>query len=133
MVCAYAASKWALEALVHAARRETRGMGFRITTANIGAVKSRMLNAHIDQLYQLLENAGAEERRFYGNAYKAHAESTKQFNKIAITAEKVALKLLQIADSKKPASSYAIGVDAKLFRVLNWVLPTAVVDKIMEV
>jgi len=133
MVCAYAASKWALEALIHAARRETMGMGFSISSVNIGAVKSRMMDAHIDEVLALLGQAGEEERQFYGAAYQAHADASRKFNSVAITAEKVADKLLKIADSRKPASSYTVGTDARVLRFLNWILPTAVMDKVMGV
>lgn len=133
MVSPYAASKWGLEALVDAARRETRHMGFSITMANIGAVKSRMLDAHVESVHSLLDEAGEEERELYGEAYATHVKMSEKFGSSAISVEKVAEKLLEIADKDKPSSRYTIGLDARLLRLLNWILPNSVIDKALGV
>lgn len=133
LVSAYAASKWALEALIHTARRETVGMGFSISTANIGAVKSRMLDSHVKGVQALLDRAGEEEQKLYGKAYSTHIAQTKQFNSVAISVDKVAQRLLDIAEKEKPAVRYAIGMDAKALRFLDWILPASLMDKILGV
>ncbi|MCY4425991.1 MAG: SDR family NAD(P)-dependent oxidoreductase [Halieaceae bacterium] len=133
MVASYAASKWALEALIHSARRETRGMGFSISTANIGVVKSRMVDSHVENVQALLDQAVDEERRFYGEAYASNITMSKKLSAPAISAEKVAKKLLQIADKENPSSRYTIGLDARALRFLDWILPDSIIDKAMGV
>ena len=128
LVCGYSASKWALESLTMAARRETKAMGFNICTANIGAVKSRMLDAHVDQVKALLDNCCDTEKSLYAHAYGKHIDQTVQFNRVAISARKVAQRLLAIADKDRPAASYKIGLDAKLLLTLSWLLPTRWMD-----
>lgn len=128
----YAASKWALEALVQAARCETRGMNCTISSANIGAVKSRMLDAHSVAVEKMMADGPAELRELYGDCFEKHVATTRQFDSMAITAEKVADKLLLIADKVKPRAIYNIGTDAKALRLLNWLLPRAVLEKILR-
>ena len=131
LVGPYAASKWALEAIADAARRETRGMGFNIILANIGAVKSRMVESHIGDIKQKLAESQPQERQLYSALYQHHSELIKKASKTAITADKVAEKLLAIADTQKPRARYRIGADAKLLCLLSWLLPSSFMDKII--
>lgn len=131
-VTPYAPSKWALEALIQSARCETRGMNFSITSANIGAVKSRMLDAHSVAVEKMMAGGPDELRALYGDCFEKHVATTKQFDSMAITAEKVADKLLNIADKSKPCTSYNIGIDAKALRFLKWLLPQAMIEKILR-
>lgn len=130
-VAPYAPSKWALEALIQSARCETRGMNFTISSANIGAVKSRMLNVHPDAVEKMVADGPAQLRELYGERFEKHVATTKQFDSMAITAEKVATRLLTIADKAKPSASYTIGTDAKALRLLNWLLPRTLLEKIL--
>ena len=131
VVAPYAPSKWALEALIQSARCETRGMGFNISSANIGAVKSRMLNAHVEAVEKMVAEGSEELRRNYGPCFDKHVATTKQFDSLAITAEKVAARLLAIADQKNPRASYTVGTDAWALRLINSLLPRAVLEKVL--
>ena len=133
MVSSYSASKWALESLADAARRETAGMGFNISLVNIGAVKSRMLDSHIEDVHKLLQQAEAEERALYGHAYTEHAEMTTKFNALAISVEKVSRKLLQIVNRRNPKPRYAVGIDARVLILLNWLLPNRLLDALLGI
>ena len=128
-VAPYAPSKWALEALIASARCETKGMNFKIVSANIGAVKSRMLNAHIVSVEAMMKEGPDELRELYGDCFARHIAATNQFSSLAISAEKVAKKLLNIADKKNPGASYTIGTDAKVLKVIKAVFPGAVLEK----
>ncbi|NIB38800.1 SDR family NAD(P)-dependent oxidoreductase [Pseudomaricurvus alkylphenolicus] len=133
LVSAYSASKWALESLGEAARRETRHMGFNIVLANIGAVKSRMMDAHVEDVKTLLNNASDEEQRLYAHAYESHAEMTKKFDSVAISVEKVSDRLLAIADNARPKARYKMGLDARLLTALSWLLPSSWMDMMLGI
>jgi len=128
----YAPSKWALEALINSARCESRGMGFGISAANIGAVKSRMLNAHVSAVEQMMADGPEELRQLYGRCFDKHVAKTRQINSLAIAPEKVAARLLQIADSGSPRASYSIGTDARALRITNWLLPRPVLEWVLS-
>lgn len=98
-------------------------MGFNISLANIGAVKSRMLDAHVDEVKGPLLNACDHEKALYALIYQSHVEKTQQFNSVASSVEKVGNKLLAIADSDKPKPRYKVGLDAKLLINLDWLIP----------
>lgn len=131
LVGGYSASKWALESLATAARRETLGMGFHITIANIGAVKSRMLDSHVQGVRDMLATADDEEQKHYGAAYAAHIENTKRFDAMSSSVQDVAAKLVDIAARPRPARRYVIGKDARLIVTLQRMLPTALMDKVL--
>jgi len=131
-VCPYAASKWALQALANSARCETRGMGFKITTAHIGAVKSRMLNAHIDEAEQIINDMPEADRSLYAGCLHSHTVMSMRFVALAIGAEKVAARLLQIADTDKPRRRYTIGTDAHFLQFIDRWLPSALLDKVLS-
>jgi len=130
-VGAYAASKWALEALIKAARCETAAMGFNISAANIGAVKSRMLDHHVEAVQALLADGSDDFRRLYGSCLERHVRSSRKFHSLATRAESVAEKLFAIASAQRPKPAYAIGADAKLLRILNWAMPGAIMEKVL--
>tara|TARA_B110000211_G_C14009145_1_gene522254 strand:+ start:454 stop:1326 length:873 start_codon:yes stop_codon:yes gene_type:complete len=133
LVSAYSASKWALESLTDAARRETRGMGFHITLANIGAVKSRMLSEHVISIHALLDKAGEEERALYGHTYREHADMTSKFSSIATSVESVSKTLLVIANKRNPSPRYTIGKDVKALVFLDWLLPIRWMDALLGI
>ncbi len=129
MVGMYASSKWAMEALTDSARRETKGMGFSISLANIGGVRNtRMMDYYLDQL-----RLRAEEEAEDGTYMPLIERQTKQMLDSQTTVfsrpEKVASKLLVIADKKNPLPRYKIGTDAYLVCILAWLLPARWMDK----
>lgn len=128
MVGCYSSSKWALESLIDASRRETRGMGFNIVSANIGAVKSSMLNSHTENIQNILDQAGAVEKSLYARLYETHMDQVKKFDSTAITPQKVASKLLAISEARKPQTRYSIGIDSKILIPLSWLLPARWLD-----
>lgn len=131
MVGAYAASKWAIEAIADALRRENHNADFGVSLANIGAVKSKMLTLHVDATLDMLKNATPEEQALYGSLYRSHGDMTVKFTKIAISPAKVAASLLRISGKTKPKARYAIGTDAKALCFLNWFLPTWMIDVLL--
>ncbi|MEQ8835368.1 MAG: SDR family NAD(P)-dependent oxidoreductase [Lacipirellulaceae bacterium] len=131
-LCPYAASKWALEALIRSAQCETKGMGFHICAANIGAVQSRMLHAHVDSIDQMLADGDAEMHELYEACFQRHAAMVRKFNSLATSADNVGLKLLGIIDRSKPSRNYTIGIDAHVMRFLNWLLPRSALDKVLS-
>lgn len=127
MVGPYASSKWALEALADAARRETKGMGFSITLANIGAVRGTgMLVGHKEKVTQFLNET---PDGLYSHIYETQLESLEKSDPVFSDVDKVAAKLLRIADKEKPAPRYKVGKDAALICFLSWLLPASWLDK----
>ena len=129
MVGAYAASKWALEALFDAARRETLESNCSLVMVNIGAVKSSMVDNHA-RIMECLVNT-QNEPSLYSSVYKKHYQSTQKFNGLATTPIKVAKRLVEIAAAENPSPRYTIGKDAKALRLLNWVLPRTAIDRLL--
>lgn len=131
-VAPYAPSKWALEALIHTARCETRGMGFHIIAVNIGAVKSKMLDSHLDAVQKMVTAGSEQMRSLYGARFAEHIVAAKRMESLATNVDTVARTLLQIASQQKPRTRYTLGIDAKAVHIMNWLLPQRVLDKILS-
>ncbi len=131
MVGPYAASKWALEALVDAARRETLGTGFNIVLAEIGAVISKMLSGHNEALDDQISTLSAEHKALYEHVYRHNTDMVNKLDSKAISVEKVAAKLVDIAEHPSPKPRYRIGLDAKVLCTLARVLPTRAMDRLL--
>lgn len=131
MVGPYASSKWALEALVDSARRETRSMDFSIVLANIGAVRSNMFANHLKSLEFQFNKLPEESKSIYTNVFDKHLKTLKQVEPYTISPEKVGIELVRITDIKNPKTRYKIGLDVKLLCFLDVILPNSWMDKIL--
>lgn len=125
---AYNASKFAMEGLVDTLRLELAGSGIEAVLIEPGPIIARFransllaLRKHVDTSrgahaasYALMEERLAKE----GAAVK-----------YTLPAEAVAEAVLQALDSRVPRTRYPVTVPAKLFRVLNRLLPDRLLDR----
>jgi len=126
---AYNASKFAMEGMVDTLRLELAGSGIEAVLIEPGPIIARFransllaLRKHVDTRsgvhaasYALMEERLAKE----GAAVK-----------YTLPAEAVAEAALQALDSRVPRTRYPVTVPAKLFRVLNRLLPDRLLDRI---
>lgn len=126
---AYNASKFAMEGMVDTLRLELAGSGIEAVLIEPGPIIARFransllaLRKHVDTSrgahvasYALMEERLAKE----GAAVK-----------YTLPAEAVAEAVLQALDSHVPRTRYPVTVPAKLFRVLNRLLPDRLLDRI---
>ncbi len=126
---AYAISKFGLEAMVDAARRETRGMGFSITSINIGANKgTSMLDGNKENTQALADQTSEEEKLLYGKVYSDMLVSLKRLDPLFYRVERSSREILRITDMSNPRPRYRVGSDTKLMCFLSWLLPVAWFD-----
>jgi len=128
LVGTYAASKHAVEALLAAARRESRGQGFDIVSVRIGAVRSRMLTAYADYVSGGYEQLSREERDLYGELYRQNGVNAQKFDALASSVPAVARRLLSIVNTSRPRPCYSIGKDTRLMTALDRLLPVSWFD-----
>ncbi|MBV2134633.1 SDR family NAD(P)-dependent oxidoreductase [Pseudomonas sp. MAP12] len=126
---AYNASKFALEGLVDTLRLELAGSGIEAVLIEPGPIASRFranslaaLRRHVDT------DAGphvAAYRRMIERLAKADAAV-----RFTLPAEAVAAAVLQALSSGVPRTRYPVTLPAKLFRVLNRLLPDRLLDRL---
>jgi NAD(P)-dependent dehydrogenase (short-subunit alcohol dehydrogenase family) len=127
----YAASKYALEALSDALRRELRGSGVHVSVIEPGAIATPIWErgtATADGLFAAMPPI-AHER--YGQLVATlRAEAIKQPEKGA-PPEAVARVIVAALTARRPRARYLVGRDAKVQAALAHVLPARAMDALL--
>lgn len=121
---AYAASKFALEAMSDSMRVELRRAGVRVSVIEPGAIRTPIWDKARTAGSMGMEDLPADARTYYGPALKAIMAYVEDAAKRSIPAETVADAVAHALLSPTPRARYVIGRDARL-RQLMELLPTA--------
>jgi short-subunit dehydrogenase len=117
---AYAGSKFALEAVSDALRREISHTGIKVVVVEPGAVKTEMAERGIATAEGLKANMTAAQRARYGDVAAAVAGQARSFNDTGVSAEHAAKVIAKAATASHPRTRYTIGRDAAiLVRVIR--------------
>lgn len=128
----YAATKYAVEALADALRRELRGTGVSVSLIEPGGVDTPMAAAQGALADQGLERLAPALREVYGPLYSGYREMTAKALRFASTPTAVAALACAAALSDgKPKARYVAGTDAKLMLLLARWLPTHWMDALL--
>jgi NAD(P)-dependent dehydrogenase (short-subunit alcohol dehydrogenase family) len=126
----YCASKFALEALSDAMRRELRPWGIQVALIEPGNVKTRIWEKGRSQVEELRASAGEEMMQ----RYAAGIERMQQFISLAerrgVEPEKAASAIAHAVTSERPKTRYLVGVDARVLLTMEKRLPTRATDRI---
>lgn len=130
---AYSASKFALEAVADALRRELRPSGIEVSLLEPGAIATPMLvekgpsqgRAHLEQLT-------GERQRLYEGMGRAMLETTDKFIGSALPPDRAARAIEHALTAPRPRTRYLIGRDARLIALAVRLLPDRVCDAIFE-
>lgn len=129
---AYAATKFALEALADALRRELHGTGVSISLIEPGGVDTPMAAAQGNLAEQGLVKLSAELRGVYGALYRGYRAMTAKALRYASTPAYVASLACRAAvEDYSPRARYVAGIDAKLMLLLAGLLPTRWMDALL--
>lgn len=128
---AYAASKFALEALSDSLRRELSLWNIPVSLVQPGIIKTPIWEKSINLVEKIIEGLPSEAEKYYGGIYKNLVENTKQkVNEKAAPPEEVAKAVLHALSAKKPKIRYLVGKDAKFVSFLAK-CPDSLVDCII--
>lgn len=128
MVGPYAASKFALEGLSDALRRELRPWGIAVALIEPGAVATPIWDKGVDQADEIERTAPPEVRERYGEVIdKIRDESAKNRTK-GVPPSEVAEAVAHALTAGKPKTRYLVGRDAKMRAPIAAVLPDRAMD-----
>ena len=123
----YSASKFALESMSDALRRELLGMGIRVTVVEPGPIKTdiwtKARNGNTDTKYAAT---------VYGDIYRNLDKMVDQMEAIALDTEKVAKLLYDIAEGKKNKTRYLIAPKRWMFLLAIYLLPDRTLDRMFK-
>ncbi len=127
---AYAASKFAVEALTDVLRVELRSTGINVSIIEPGGVATPMLiqsAAHIENIFTGMPSLA---REMYGCAMPTLQRLSKQSLQNAMRPERIANLVHHVLTTRWPRARYVVGRDARILAALE-ALPTRIRDAIL--
>lgn len=128
MTGAYSASKFALEGLMDALRRELYPWGIKVSLIKPGAIDTKMFKDHLLDVTREKEQLTGEYVDYYAPLYRAHEIQIPKTRGLAVSTDKVARDVMRALTSKSPASRYFPGVDSKITGFMVRLTPDAALD-----
>jgi NAD(P)-dependent dehydrogenase (short-subunit alcohol dehydrogenase family) len=129
LVGPYAASKFALEAISDALRRELRGQGVSVSLIEPGGVKTPIWDKGLSEADRIEAAMPPEGHRLYGALVAALRRQVEAIQtKTGIEPEQVAEPILHALTANKPRTRYLVGRDAKL----QWAIAKRVPDRVFD-
>lgn len=126
---AYAASKYALEAITDSLRLELNPFNISVSIIEPGNVDTPIWEKSVASFDDMIRNAEDETHRLYSSLISSLRKYSENPN--GISSDKVADLVYKILISKKPKNRYLLGKDAVMFRLIN-LAPDIIRDKIIS-
>ncbi|MDF2259360.1 SDR family oxidoreductase [Streptantibioticus ferralitis] len=126
----YASTKFALEAVSDALRRELTPLGVRLVVVEPGGISTEMADRGIATTSRLAETMSPEQRDRYGPLVQAVTAQTTAFTTSGKSADDAAQVIAKAVTARKPRTRYTIGRDAAVLTRLSRVLPDRMLDRI---
>jgi NAD(P)-dependent dehydrogenase (short-subunit alcohol dehydrogenase family) len=132
LVGAYNASKFGLEGLSDALRRELRSFGVDVILVEPGGVKTPIWTKSTQTADEMLEDVPAEVRQLYGKLIEAVRTRTQKIaRETGSDPSEVAAAIGTALTANRPKTRYLVGKDAKLRARMAKVLPDRVMDRMI--
>ena len=126
---AYAASKFAVEALSDSLRRELKPWKIFVSIIEPGVIKTPIWEKSISLVEDIVAEMPPEAEKYYGTVYRNLLERTmKRVEKSGANPEEVAKAILHALNAKKPKTRYLVGKDAYFLSKFLTKLPDFFVD-----
>jgi len=130
MFGAYAASKFALEAVADSLRRDLRPWRLPVINIEPGFVKTRILVNGYRDTTEAFNRLSVEGRAYYAESYRAVQSIQASMLKSALPPERVAATVLKALEARRPRLRYPVGMDAWLARFLR-LMPARLADALI--
>jgi NAD(P)-dependent dehydrogenase (short-subunit alcohol dehydrogenase family) len=129
---AYAGSKFALEAVSDALRREVGEAGIKVVVVEPGAVKTQMVERGIATAESLQAQMTAAQLTRYGGLAAAVTAQARSFGDTGVSAERAARVIAKAATAPRPRTRYTIGRDAAILVRVSRVVSDRILDRIVR-
>jgi NAD(P)-dependent dehydrogenase (short-subunit alcohol dehydrogenase family) len=131
-VGAYAMSKFAIEGMTDALRRELQPWGIHVAAIEPGTIKTPMWDKGLDSADETIEALGVDGRALYGERLERMRRFVpKLVERAGIPPEKVADAVAHALTAERPKLRYLVG-DAKLLAAGDRLLPGRTFDRLMS-
>src|SRR3954468_15113285 len=120
---AYAASKFAIEALGDALRVEVAPWGIHVTLIEPGAIDTEIWRSALDQANEAEASLSADHRALYARHVAGLRKTIPRIQKQSSSPERVAAAVERPLAEEKPRARYLVGQDAYVQLGIQRVLP----------
>ncbi|OBK33181.1 dehydrogenase [Mycobacterium sp. 1245111.1] len=129
---AYAGSKFAMEAVSDALRRETGNTGIKVVIIEPGAVKTEIAERGIATAEELTATMTTAQRSRYDTLVRAVTAQARSFDATGASAESAAKVIAKAATAARPRTRYTIGRDASMLAWVSRLVSDRTLDRIMR-
>jgi NAD(P)-dependent dehydrogenase (short-subunit alcohol dehydrogenase family) len=127
----YAASKFALEAMTDALRRELRGQGVAVVSIEPGAVATPIWAKGIEGGDAVTARMDAVQQQRYGPLVAAVRRAAERSDREGIAPAQVAGAVEAALTASRPRTRYVVGREARVQAALARMLPDRVMDGLL--
>jgi NAD(P)-dependent dehydrogenase (short-subunit alcohol dehydrogenase family) len=129
---AYAGSKFALEAVSDALRREVSAAGVKVVVIEPGAVKTEIAERGITTSEGLKADMTVAQLARYSKVMNAGMAQARSFNETGVSAEAAAAVVAKAVTASRPRTRYTIGRDAAILLQISRFVSDRVLDRIVR-
>ena len=130
MLGPYAASKFAIEALTDALRKELRPWGIHVVVVEPGSMATEIWSKGQRGAEQVRESIGERGRELYGDALDKIAAIAAKTGERGASPDKVAKVVERALTAGRPRTRYLVGADARAQVALDTLLPDRAFDAV---
>ena len=128
----YAGTKFALEAVSDALRREVAELGIKVVVIEPGAVQTEMGERGLATTDRLSASMTPAQLQRYGDLTAAISAQARSHLKTGVTVEHAAKVIAKAATASRPHTRYAVGRDAAILVGLTRATPDRLLDRILR-
>lgn len=128
---AYAGSKFALEAMSDALRREIARLGVAVIVVEPGTIATAIWGKGLATADRLAAGMSAAQQARYGDLIAAVRRQAQALERNGIAPEAAAAVIVGAIEAGKPRARYLIGRDAKIMAAVTKRLPDRAVDRLI--
>jgi NAD(P)-dependent dehydrogenase (short-subunit alcohol dehydrogenase family) len=126
----YQSSKFAIEALTDALRKELRPWGIHVVAIEPGSIDTRMWSKGIDSGRETVESLPPDGRELYGDQLQAVLAMAQKVAERAIPPDRVAKVVERALTARRPRTRYLVGPDARVQLAIGKLLPDRAADAV---
>ncbi len=132
MLGAYAASKFALEAVADAFRRELKPHGVGVSLVEPGRIATPIWDKSMEDGMARLDAMEPRAREYYGTVVEELVDGAKDASIKGTPAMAVAKAVVRALSDRRLRTRYFVGADAHIVNVMRRVMPDPVLDRIIS-
>jgi NAD(P)-dependent dehydrogenase (short-subunit alcohol dehydrogenase family) len=128
----YSASKFALEAVSDALRREVAPHGVRVVSIEPGGISTPIWAKGMGDAQRIMGGMSAEQERRYAGVIAGVTKIAQRLARDGLPPEKVAEVVGEAITADRPRARYVVGREAKVQALAARVLPDRVLDALIR-